>query len=835
MSDMVISFDELTADQRSRAGGKGGSLARLAQAGYPVPDGFVLLPCAFAGDELLPAAWAQVRGHLDRLRGTTGNPAFAVRSSAMSEDSAQASFAGEFETVLNVSSDDDIRRAIHTVVRSRQNERVRAYSEARGMSAVHEISVIVQRLARAECSGVLFTANPVTGQRDQAMISAAWGLGEAIVGGLVTPDTLIVDKQTGRVAIRETADKQVMTVRLESGTEEQPVPEAKRRSAVLSDRQAGELVRLGVGIEALYGMPVDIEWVLEGDQIAIVQARPITALPEPEPLPPTEWKLPKGQYIAMRNNIVELMADPLTPLFRTLDREAINASMGRLLTNFFGKPMMPEELIVTVNSYAYYNGSMTAGQMAQVLLGSVGILKRMFAGAVERWTESGRPHYVATVALWRAQPWRELSSTELLDAVRELSEAAIDAYGALVSGVIPAAWISEALFTFVYSTLIRRRDDPSAPTFLMGFDSLPIRAEKSLYDLAKWALSHVGLATYLSDTLTPQIVAQLDLQAPLGVDAADWHEWKRRFQAHLGQYGHTIYNLDFWTPVPADDPAPLLETLKLFLSGRGVSPHARQQSFAERREQANQALLERLRGVRLTLFRTFVARAQRYAPLREDGLADVGLSYPLLRNMLHELGHRFAEGGLIQEPDDIYWLDQERVAHAATRLDKGKALKDQSTIVARCKATWRAARRTTPPIMLPQIKLFGLDLGEIRSGRARGRRGNTLKGVAASPGSVTAPACVLSGPEDFGRMKTGDVLVAPLTTPAWTPLFARAAAVVTDVGGPLSHGSIVAREYGIPAVLGTGAATKRIRSGQMVTVDGSTGLVTLSRGDELGG
>ena len=834
MSDVVKSFDELTADQQSRAGGKGGSLARLAQAGYPVPDGFVILPAAFSGDALVPGAWAQVRAHLDRFRGNKGKPAFAVRSSAMSEDSAQASFAGEFETVLNVSTDDDICQAIRTVVLSRQNERVQAYSEARGLSAAHEIAVIVQQLVRGECSGVLFTANPVTGQRDQAMISAAWGLGEAIVGGLVTPDTISVDKATGSVTARETGDKHVMTVRLESGTEEQPVPEAKRRSAVLSDRQAAELVRLGVGIEALYGMPTDIEWVLADDRFAIVQARPITALPEPEPPPPTEWKLPKGQYVAMRNNIVELMADPLTPLFATLGRKTINASMGRLLTDFFGKPMMPAELIVTVNEYAYYNGSITVGHMAQILLGSVGIMKRMFTGAVERWTDSGRPHYVATVALWRAQPWRELSATEILGAVREISEAAIDAYGALVGGVIPAAWISEALFTFVYNTLIKRRDDPSAPVFLMGFDSVPIRAEKSLYDLSEWARARAGPAAYLSGTPAPQLVAQLEEpQAPLGVDTEDWHEWERRFQAHLQQYGHTIYNLDFGTPVPADDPAPLLETLKLFLSGRGVSPHARQQSSVERREQATQALLKRLKGVRLNLFRKLVARAQRYAPLREDGLADVGLGYPLLRRMLQEVGRRFVEGGLIQEPGDIYWLEQDKVAHAATRLDSGEALEDLSAIVPRRKATWRAARRTTPPIMLPQIKLFGVDIGEIKSGRARGRKGDTLKGVAASPGSVTAPACVLSGPEDFSRMRTGDVLVAPLTTPAWTPLFARAAAVVTDVGGPLSHGSIVAREYGIPAVLGTGSATKRIRSGQMVTVDGSAGLVTLSREEEF--
>jgi len=830
MSNVLRSFEELTPEQQSQAGGKGGSLARLSQAGYPVPDGYVILPAAFENDTLTSEAWAQVRAHLDRLRETDNDIVFAVRSSAMSEDSARASFAGEFETVLNVRTDEDVHEAIHTVYRSRQNERVRAYSQAKGLSAEHEIAVIVQQLVDAESSGVLFTANPVTGQRDQAMISAAWGLGEAIVEGLVTPDTLVVDKATGRVLTRETANKQVMTVRLGSGTEEQSVPEAKRNDPVLSDEQAAELARLGAQVETFYDMPMDIEWAIAEGKLYILQARPITALPHPEPPPPTEWKLPKGAYSAMRNNIVELMAEPLTPLFSTLGLAAVNTSMNRLLADFFGKPgIMPEDLIITVNEYAYYNGSLKAGQIVRILLGSVGIMKRMFTGAVERWTETGRPRYVKTVERWKATPWREFSTTKLLDAARQLSEAAIDAYGALVGGVIPAAWISEALFTLAYDKLIKRRDDPTAPTYLLGFDSIPIQAEKKLYDLAEWVRTNPELAAYLTDTPTAQLVAQLENDpTPPGVDAGDWREWQSRFQAHLQQYGHSIYNLDFSNPVPADDPAPLLETAKLFISGQGVNPHTRQQAAAERREQATQAMMGRLKGLRLKLFRKFLAPAQRYAPLREDGLAEVGLSYPLLRQMLHEIGRRFVEGGMIEQPDDVFWLTQDEVEQAAARLDRGETLDRRGEVIPQRKATWRAARRSTPPVMLPKMKFFGMDIGELKARRGRGRDDDTLKGVAASPGRVTAPACVLNGPEDFSQMQTGDVLVAAITTPAWTPLFARAAAVVTDVGGPLSHGSIVAREYGIPAVLGTGVATKRIRSGQVVTVDGSAGVVTLS-------
>ncbi|MBU0494356.1 MAG: phosphoenolpyruvate synthase [Chloroflexi bacterium] len=855
MRNLVLSFSELTPEQ-PLAGGKGGSLARLYQAGYPVPDGFVILPAAFVNDELQSEAWTQVQAHLARLREVRPDAAFAVRSSALSEDSAQASFAGEFETVLNVRADEDVRQAIHTVRRSRHGERVRAYGRfmlrtkrlgsSFGTADLEtqdppnfEMAVVVQRLVKADApegaAGVLFTAHPVTGRRDQALLTATWGLGEAIVGGTVTPDTLTVDKATGRVLARDTADKQVMTVRVATGTEEQPVPADKRRAPVLSDAQAAELVGLGARIEELYGMPMDVEWVLAdgGDaqhRFAIVQARPITALPTPEPTPPTDWKLPKGTYMAMRNNIVELMAEPLTPLFGTLGLAAVNASMGRLLAGFFGRTdLMPENLIITVNEYAYYNGSIRPLPIVRILLGSVGIARRMFTGAVERWTEMGRPLYVETVARWQAEPWRETSSTDLLDAARALAEAAIDAYGALVGGVIPAAWISEALFTIAYDRLIKRRDDLAAPTYLLGFDSAPIQAEKALYDLAGWARTDEGLAAYLIDTPTPDLAAQLgDSPTPPNVEADTWHEWQDRFQAYLQHHGHTIYDLDFANPVPADDPAPVLETLKLFVSGQGANPHERQQASAERREAATQAMLTKLAGWRLKLFRKLVAPAQRYAPLREDGLSDVGLAYPLLRQMLRELGRRLVAGGMIQEPDDVFWLVQDEVAEAAARLDRGEPLDDLSAPVPERQAINRAARRATPPRSLPQFKFFGIDMAEAKARRARECAGDTLKGVAASPGRVTAPACVLHGPEDFGQMRTGDVLVAGITTPAWTPLFVRASAVVTDVGGPLSHGSIVAREYGIPAVLGTGSATKRIRNGQVITVDGSAGVVTLS-------
>ena len=239
--------------------------------------------------------------------------------------------------------------------------------------------------------------------------------------------------------------------------------------------------------------------------------------------------------------------------------------------------------------------------------------------------------------------------------------------------------------------------------------------------------------------------------------------------------------------------------------------------------------MERLDRARRRIFRDLLRGTQKYVPLREDALADVGLAWPLMRRMLFELGRRLVAAGAIEKPDDVFWLEGDELRDAAEALDAGRTdLENLSGGVRGRKAEWRTRRHATPPPVLPEGRGFlGLDVRRWLPARPEVPAGDTIEGVGASSGTIEAPAHVLRDPEDFGEMRPGDVLVAGITTPAWTPLFAIAAAVVTYVGGPLSHGSIVAREYDIPAVLGTGVATRRIESGQRIRVDGDAGTVTL--------
>jgi rifampicin phosphotransferase len=875
MQDMTYTswFDEIRKDDIALAGGKGANLGELSHAGLPVPPGFVVTTTAydafveangigeaivgrasrtraddpagfdevaeairvlFSGGKIPEEMTEEIRAAYQEL-GEDGETPVAVRSSATAEDLPGMSFAGQQETYLNVRGAEALLDGVKNSWASLWTARAMAYRKRQGVDpATVSLAVVVQRMVEAEAAGVMFTANPSNGRRDQATISAAWGLGESVVSGSVTPDSIVVEKGSGLVLSRETANKEVMTVYTEGGTAERPVPETLRRQPVLDDEAAVALTRYGATIEHNYGFPQDIEWAFAGGDFFIVQSRPITALPDPMADPPTDWSvpIPKGTY--WRASIVEQMPDPLSPLFADLASVSVPRSLDKLIEELFGSSVFREGDLAfpTVNGYAYYYYSLDAfwRLLAKTPTAFRLLMESGDGGAVVRWRDFARPRYARTVEEWEAKPPEDLQARDLLAGARKLLDAGTEYYTS-VQTIIPLASISEALFTTYYNWLVRREGDPPAQTFLLGFDSMPIRAEKSLYDLATWSREHPDLALALTGTPSERFLDLLGAEGPpSGVDTEGWREWRSRFQSHLDRYGHAVYNLDFVNPVPADDPTPLFDTLRFYLRGEGQNPHERQRGTATRRENAASAVLERLDAPRGNLFGRLLYWAQGVAPVREDALADVGLAWPVMRRMLLELGRRLVEAGAVQKPADVFWLSWDELEDRAGSLDAGEArLATLAKPVEQRKMLWRGQRRVTPPQLLPRgtwLEVFE----RLMPASSEEQTGDTIKGVAASGGQVTAPVRVLSGPEDFGQMQPGEVLVAGITTPAWTSLFAMASAVVTDVGGPLSHSSIVAREYAIPAVLGTGVATRRIRSGQSVRVDGDAGTVTLLDG-----
>ncbi|MBN1399538.1 MAG: PEP/pyruvate-binding domain-containing protein, partial [Anaerolineae bacterium] len=473
-------------------GGKGASLARLASAGLPVPEAFYVTTAAYdrfvTESELRPrmeailadadpdradslesasraiaalfsasqtpaAIAAAIARAYGQLPGS--DPAVAVRSSATAEDLPELSFAGQQETYLNIQGIEAVLEAVKRCWASLWTGRAIGYRLRHDIDQnVVSVAVVVQLLVPAEAAGILFTANPMTGARDEMVVSAAWGLGEAIVGGLVTPDTVTVEKGSLRVLSRQTAEKETMTVRVDGGTREQPVPTPLRNAPVLSDEATVELARLGARIESLYEQPMDIEWTLTDGEFAIVQARPITALPEAPVAPPQEWPLPdpKGKY--MRASIVDLMPSPLSPLFATLGIDALSEGIRRLGDEYFHAPgVLPHGLMVTINGYAYMLVSYSAREWWGMLTQLLPKFPSLVRTGTRWWQEVRRPAYVRAVGEWQDCELSEMTSAELLAGARELFDAVVDHLGSLMVGTMGISAGSEGLFTSVYQKL----------------------------------------------------------------------------------------------------------------------------------------------------------------------------------------------------------------------------------------------------------------------------------------------------------------------------------------------------------------------------------------------
>jgi len=606
-------------------------------------------------------------------------------------------------------------------------------------------------------------------------------------------------------------------------------------SAVVTDiggpLSHGSIVAREYGIPAVMGTGVATKRIQSG-QVITVDGTKGEIILEPEegraeqPATLIEWKRPHPKAMYARASFAEHLPNAVSPLFATLGLRAVNKATAELQDLMKIDLVEAEYQYRPINGYVYMGVLMTAKLTWAMLRLAFTGMKFMFGGGTERWLEA-RKTLAERIAKWDEKKPEVLPPSELLAGARELMYAAGKLYTVIQSGTLPTASSSEIVFTRLYK-MVSRKDEPKAETLLFGLDAMPLRAEKSQYDLGMWIRERPALRDFTLQTPAEELAAALQADStPEAIPAADWGEFKSRFEKHLEEFGRTAYELDFMNPTPAETPELILDAVKMYVEGKGSDPYARQREVIERREQTVRKIQSRFKLIPNRWFDKSLKWAMDTGPAREDSLADMGMGHTTIRRLLGELGKCFVANGALEHADDIYWLVEDEVDELASLLDRNEKLPDYSSKATARKAEWRVQMKLVPPPMLPEksrwAKLVPGGKGEVT--------GNIIKGLGASAGKVTATARVLFSPEDFGKMKRGDVLVAVTTTPAWTPLFTLASAVVTDIGGPLSHSSIVAREYGIPAVLATGISTRRIKDGQTITVDGSAGTVTILNGE----
>ena len=737
----VFELAQATTADRARVGGKAGVLGELAAAGFPIPPGLVVTAGAFNVD-----GWQR---SLEAAAGSLGAPRLAVRSSGAAEDLPDASYAGLYETYLNVPVE-GLGEAVRRCFAATTSERVSAYHQRHGDSAAG-MAVLVQAMVDPTAAGVAFTAHPVSGDPEQALVTAVPGLGDRLVSGEAVGEEWTV---TARNARRS-----------------RPIPAGGK---VLTARQAQAVADLARKIADRYGRPQDIEWAIDREgRLWLLQARPMTAVPEP-----VSWTAP-GPGLWSRNfRLGEWLPESVTPLFATW--------------------------LLPVLEEGYLDGMQE----------TVGIRVPFRYALANGWYYNTPP--IPTPKLLSRVLWqgRGRAVRIIYNALIRVNQNPAAADRAVLSH-LDHQWRNNHLPTYRQLVADAQIEATTAtPDRLAGLVG-QLGRQAGIY---LWYLAIVGGSAWKMEACLTRFCRQQLAQVLPEEEGGTQALLRGLPGTQPVSTAHAVQSVDWYHPVAAE-----ISTADIPLTD-GDQRHTR---LAQQRATAEQACRNALVGRPrlLSQFEELLQVNQRYAVIREEQARDFTLGWPALRACVRRLGEHMVATGAIERVDDVYFCNHEEVT-STLRAGKSEPIVH---LVQERHHLWQRQRNLAAPLTLGQpVRLIGDVIGRAAQ-EARGEREvgeNVILGHPASAGRATGPVRIIQGPQDFGEFRDGDVLVAKATAPAWTPLFARAAAVITDSGSLAAHASLVAREYGIPAVVATGDATVRLHPGQRVTVDGSAGTVT---------
>lgn len=800
----VGDLEDFGAADAALAGGKGANLGELLRAGFPVPPGFVIttaayrrllaetglgaliadLPPAAAEGEAVRGAFAAA-GVPDALRSAIlaayhrfGAGPVAVRSSATAEDLPGAAFAGQQDTFLDVDGDAALLDAVSRCWASLFTDRAMSYRRRQGIHPDEvAIAVVVQHMVRAEAAGVMFSADPVSGLRGRVVIDAAAGTGEAVVSGSVTPEHFVLDARD-RI--------------LERGV-----------MPALTDARLRELAALCRAAAAQFGPPQDVEWALAGERLQVLQARPMTALP-PEPLRLNRFQKTMGPFF------VEMFQQRPYPLdVSGWLQVGIEDMLVRMAASVGVRTPKLADLLPEEDGVVVRLVPPVPRPTLKTLAAPVSVARRARRFRVSRWTEDPRfADFKRNVAELEAQDVGLLAWQELLGFGCRAMETA-GAIADLRVSYLPGAFLPQLGLRPMLLALGKRR---LAPALVAGARTRTSDANRELERLAALARSTPGLREAFGVLTPAELLRRLPAEQQFGAFDAALHSF-------LAEYGHreTASVVLSSAPTWADAPEVVLDLVRVLLG----SPVA----TADQTGHALRELLDHP-ALRNRLLRRYVLAAVEASKagmaFREDTHFYLTKVLPPLRRAWLEAGQRLWAAGVLEAPEEVFHLrlaELQGIANAGA-LSGEEVRRLRRTV--RARAVKREQLASVP--LLDPAALFPAAL--FPAGSAAGPA--LLTGTPASRGTATGPARIVHGTGEFGRLRSGEVLVCPYTNPSWTPLFQRAAAVVVDTGGIGSHTAIVAREYGIPAVMGTGNGTSKLRDGQQVTVDGGRGTITLA-------
>jgi pyruvate,water dikinase len=836
---LVAPLSAFHRDDVALAGGKGANLGELFLHGFEVPPGFVITTAAY--DFLLQSneVYARLLNRLTALdledldavaeiskkirdlfqqipipgqiteqvlaayHHLDDDPV-AVRSSATAEDLAEAAFAGQQETFLNVIGDNALLEAVRACWMSLWSERAILYRARQKMDqTIVKLAVVVQKMIPADVAGVMFTANPISGARDELIIDANPGLGEAVVSGLVTPDHFVVSKRSRHIKEQQLGRREViLRAKKEGGTEQLQASEELAKSAALSTQALRQLSQLGIEIEHHYGVPQDIEWAWVQEhsktgKFYILQSRPMTALPEP-----LHVSGPMRLVVPM---LAEMWPARPYPLDMTTFTGAIERAIGTLLVTMIGKSApSPDE------SFLEEDGVILQFQPPQVHPAP----SMLFMPLIAMWQTR---HY--DLSHWEADPLlaefiakaRALENRDLHKSTWDQNLETLQESLALLPQVMKLRerYFPKALLglagLWLFLGLARRSHEFG--TLVSGVKTKTTETNEALETLAAQIRTDPALQELFVRNSVQTV--QSTLQASTAGQV-----FLKQFKEFLEAYGHRETTLTISQPAWKDNPDNVFAILKVLAE----SEPTQTDRYAIWQTRRDEILTHSILGTRLLriLFLRSLTNARSLFQIREDTHFYATLVQPTIRRVALELGERLRQAGALDEVDEVFHLQLQELESLGRPWPPSEGTIAQlRTLVAR-----RKAKRET----LADQPMIDPRLLTIASQNQTGAD-VLLTGSSGSPGIARGPARIILDVSEFSKLKAGDILVAPVTNPAWTPLFQRAAAVVVDTGGSASHAAIVAREYGIPAVMGTMNGTKTLKDGQWIQVDGGRGQV----------
>ncbi|HUX42776.1 MAG TPA: PEP/pyruvate-binding domain-containing protein [Rectinemataceae bacterium] len=847
---LVAPISSFGRESLALAGGKGANLGELTRNGFSVPSGFVVTTAAYEsglmreglGDKVerlgagfdpedaagaarvaasireaitqAPLPGALREEILAAYRGL-GAGAVAVRSSSTAEDLPDSAFAGQQETFLNVIGEDPLLEAVKECWASLWSERAMTYRAPRRNGRLSaSIAVVVQEMVRARSAGVMFTANPLTGEREEILIDAAPGLGVAVVEGLVTPDRFILDKATTRIAKVKLGKREALVrARSGGGTEElRPEGAWPPRPAIrlaLPRRAARELAAIGKSIEAHFSCPQDIEWAwfegLDGVwAFAILQARPMTALPSA-----IKVNAVMAKIMPM---LAEMWPSRPFPLDMTTFAGALESAVGSLLRSFLGAAAPdPDKALVEEDGVVLRLEAPEFRPRPSLLFSLVRALWRTRKFDPEHWASDPRVAGIAEeVRALEERDMRKAAWSENIIVMRKALDLVGRAMAIREDYVLPAA---RALLRLRLLLGLAASGSRFAD-LIGGVETKTTETNRALEALAASIREDERLRRIFSEGAAPHIRRAL-------AEEASGRPFLEAFDAFILAYGHRETDFSLVSGTWRDEP----DRVFVLLTALVAAPPSAAGSYARWEEARDRLLSRSILG--LPLFRPAFLKALRrgraFFTLREDTHFHATLALPLLRALALEGGRRLAEAGAIEAPWDILHLKLGELEALDETWPPAEAeAEGLRALIARRKAKRESLAST--PMVDPRYLAAPQP-------RGKGKR-LLLRGSAGSPGGAVGRARIIRDAGEFGKLLPGEILVAPLTNPSWTPLFRHALAIVVDSGGPASHAAIVAREYGVPAVMGVGAGTSILKDGQRIRVDGSAGTVSMADDDE---